>query len=184
MRWRMQHGVLIKWRGILRPELNATLHHPLRRGSSYKLLPIVAPHGYVNDTSRLPECVIAEFDIRHHSIDLPASCTTFVFRATNPFITIFIISTLNGGAPWNPLNHASSIHLERWIYTSIWYVRWDYPIRKLIFYSILSIGKRERKDFDARKDTPVITFLCANCRRTAGCAYRRKTIFSIENHAL
>ena len=43
MRWRMQHGVLIKWRGILRPELNATLHHPLRRGSSYKLLPIVAP---------------------------------------------------------------------------------------------------------------------------------------------
>lgn len=142
------------------------------------------PHGYVNDTSRLPECVIAEFDIRHHSIDLPASCTTFVFRATNPFITIFIISTLNGGAPWNPLNHASSIHLERWIYTSIWYVRWDYPIRKLIFYSILSIGKRERKDFDARKDTPVITFLCANCRRTAGCAYRRKTIFSIENHAL
>lgn len=43
MRWRMQHSVLIKWHSILRPELNATLHHPLRRGSSYKLLPIAPP---------------------------------------------------------------------------------------------------------------------------------------------
>lgn len=79
MRWRMQHGVLIKWRGILRPELNATLHHPLRRGSSYKLLPIVAPPTAMSTIRHdSPNALLANSTLDTDSTDLPVpvSCTT------------------------------------------------------------------------------------------------------------
>ena len=78
MRRTMQHGVLIKWHSILRPELNATLHRSAPQGFLLQIATYRTPRSYVNDTSRLSlNPLLASFDIRRYCVASTQSMFSF-----------------------------------------------------------------------------------------------------------